>query len=54
MSSTQDSITIKNPDGSTLVVKVKDITDPALKKEIQTLENNKYLRVLGNIVKKKV
>lgn len=54
MSSTQDTITIKNADGSTLTVRVADITDSVLKAEIEQLEANPRITVHGAIIKKKL
>lgn len=48
------TVTIKNTDGSVLSVKIADITDPVLKKEIEILDNSAKIKINGPIVKKKV
>lgn len=49
----KESLTIKNPDGSVLVMKVSDITDPKVKKEMEDLKSYTNIKVKGEIIKKK-
>lgn len=51
MSTKQDKMEVVNADGSVLEVKLDDVTDPQIKKEVDAMKSGNNVHFNGKIVK---